>query len=139
MVKLLKTNNLSSILILFIVKSYARNNILKNISYIVQGKCTITTLSLKYKILAACYLTISQEKQKTYKNNLKTNLNGSNISSNMHNLLCWTKCWIRLNSPISPNISQKNKKIMLHGVGGKFFQNNFFMQHFLASKTKNAC
>ena len=91
MVKLLKTNNLSSILILFIVKSYARNNILKNVSYIVQGKCTITTLLLKYKILAACYLTISQEKQKTYKNNLKTNLNGSNISSNMHNLLCWTK------------------------------------------------
>ena len=87
MVKLLKTNNLSSILILFIVKSYARNNILKNVSYIVQGKCTITTLLLKYKILAACYLTISQEKQKTYKNNLKTNLNGSNISSNMHNLL----------------------------------------------------
>ena len=135
MVKLLKTNNLSSILILFIVKSYARNNILKNVSYIVQGKCTITTLSLKYTILAACFLTTSQKKQKTYKNNLKTNLSGSNISSNMHNLLCWTKCWIRLNAPISPNISQKNKKIMLHGVGG----NHFFMQHFHASKTKNTC
>ena len=90
-------------------------------------------------MLAACYLTISQEKQKTYKNNLKTNLNGSTISSNMHNLLCWTKCWIRLNAPISPNISQKNKKIMLHDLGGKLFQNNFFMQHFLSSKTKNTC
>ena len=74
------------LVILFIVKLSARNNILKNISYIVQGKCAITSSWLKYRILAACCLTISQGKQKTHNNKLKANLNGSNISSNTLNL-----------------------------------------------------
>ena len=28
----------------------------------------------------------------------------------MQNLLCWTKCWIYLNAPVSPNILKKKKK-----------------------------
>ena len=69
---------------------------------------------------------------------VNADLNESNISSNMW-LQCWTKYWIRLNAPISSNISYKKKKTILNGAGWNFFLNKFFIQHFLASITKIIC
>ena len=69
----------------------------------------------------------------------KADENASNISSNILNFRCWTKCWMHLRAYKIYKKRKKKTKIVLDDLRWNLFSIKFFSQHFLVHPTKCSC